>query len=121
MRRILIIGIVITTCLALCDAVWPRNAENVKVPTESLKPAVIAEIKANPEKTPPVIFSADIPVSESADVAEPKLEETEHRAPSKTEEVTSTEKKYKHPNQPRKASLKQHHLHPPSRTWEILE
>ncbi|NLI92793.1 MAG: hypothetical protein GX434_11495 [Peptococcaceae bacterium] len=84
MKKYIITGIIITACVALCAAVWPRSVEGGKVPAEPVKPAVIAEIEAKPEETPPITLSADNSVPEPETVAESE--------PVETEETTVEEK-----------------------------
>lgn len=58
MKKI-ITSIVLTACVALCAAVWPRSAEDRIVPAEPVKNAVNADITVNPKETSQVISSAE--------------------------------------------------------------
>lgn len=69
MRKI-ITSIILTACVALCAAVWPRSAEVGDLPTEPLKPAVNAGIVTKAEEVPPLIISAENNASEPEPVAE---------------------------------------------------
>jgi hypothetical protein len=70
MKKQIVTGIAIIACVALCAAVWPRNAEVEDLPAELIKPAVVAEIKARLEKTPEILLSADTHTLEPETVAE---------------------------------------------------
>jgi len=95
MKKI-IISIILTTCVALCAAVWPRSVEDRNVPAEPIKPAVNAEIEAKPEKPPQIILSAEnnTPETESITEIEPpkpavmaiaeKSEPIQHAKPAST-------------------------------------
>lgn len=50
MRKI-IASVILTACVALCAAVWPRNAGVEDLPAEPAKIAVTAEIEARSEET----------------------------------------------------------------------
>lgn len=85
MKKQIIIGIGTIACVALCAAVWPRNAEVGDSPAELVKTAVTPEIEARPEETPHIIISAVTPASEVEHVSESALKETEATAEEKTE------------------------------------
>lgn len=70
MKKHIITVIAITACVALCAAMWLRNAEAEDLPAEPIKPAVVAEIKARLEKTPEILLSADTHTLEPETVAE---------------------------------------------------
>lgn len=70
MKKHIITGIAIIACVALCAAVWPRNAEVEDLPAELIKPAVVTEIKARLEKTPEILHSANTHTLEPETVAE---------------------------------------------------
>ena len=84
MKKYIVTGIIITACVTLCAAVWPRSVEDGKVPAEPVNPAAIAEIEAKPEETSPITFSADNSVPEPETVAESE--------PAETKEITAEEK-----------------------------
>lgn len=72
MRKI-IISIILTACVALCAAVWPRSAEVGGLPAGAVKPAVTAEIETETEKTSPLVISAENYASEPETVTEIEL------------------------------------------------
>lgn len=69
MRKI-ITSIVLTACVALCAAVWPRSAEVGDLPTEPIKAAITAGIEAESEEAPLLIISADNNASEPEPITE---------------------------------------------------
>ena len=69
MKKQIIAGISIIACVALCAAVWPRNAEVKGLPAEPVKAAVTAEIEARSEEMPLISLSADNPAPEAEPVA----------------------------------------------------
>jgi hypothetical protein len=73
MKKSFFTGIVLIACVALYAAVWPRSAEDGKVPVGPAKPAVSDEIETKPEEMPLIIFSADNHASESNIVTESEL------------------------------------------------
>ena len=77
MKRFFLTGIVLTTCVALYAAVWPRRAGDGKVPVGPAKPAASTEIEAKPEETPSIILSADNYTSKPEVVAENELPKTD--------------------------------------------
>ncbi len=92
MKKLIIVGLGIIACVALCAAVWPRSAEVRDLPTEPLITAVTAEIEARSEETPSqILLSADVPVPDSETVAESEPKETEITAEEKTEPVAQAE------------------------------
>lgn len=72
-KKQIIAGIVAIAYVALCAAVWPRNAEIGDLPAEPLKTAVSAEIEARSEETPHIFISEDMstPVAEAVAESEP--------------------------------------------------
>lgn len=58
MKKI-ITSIILTTCVALCAAVWTRNVEDRNVPAEPAKPTVSTQIEARTEEAPQFIISAE--------------------------------------------------------------
>lgn len=76
MKKLFLTGIIITACVALCTAVWPQSAGDEKVPSDSVKPAVSAEIEAKPEETPSIILSADNIAHEPEADAESEAQKT---------------------------------------------
>jgi hypothetical protein len=97
MKKFTIPLIILTTCVALYAAVWPRSAEDGKVPVGPAKPAVSAEIETKPEEMPLIIFSADNHASELNIVTESELPKID---------ITSIEEKNK-PTPPPKLAPKQ--------------
>ncbi len=95
MRKI-ITSIILTACVALCAAVWPRSVEVGDLPSESIKTAVTTEIETEAEKSPPLIISAEDNVAAPEAVAE-----TEPIKQSNSETVNNPE-----PAQPAKPSSK---------------
>ncbi|MDA8228078.1 MAG: hypothetical protein M0T74_10355 [Desulfitobacterium hafniense] len=77
MKKHIITGILIVACAVLGSVVWPRSAEDGKIPAELVKPAVIAETEANPEETLPIFLSDDTYVPEPKGAIESKPAETE--------------------------------------------
>lgn len=75
----------------LCRAVCPRSAEVKELPTESVKAAVIAAIRARPEETPGIFISAENPAPKPYAVAESEPEETEITAEKETGTVPASE------------------------------
>lgn len=99
MKKQIIAGVGIIACVALCAAVWLRNAEVGDLPAEPIKAAVSAEIEARSEETQHIFISADMPTPITEAVTEsnsPKAEitaekETEKPAPAHTaQEVKPT-------------------------------
>lgn len=70
MKKHIIACIILTICVAVCAAVWPRSAEDRKVLAEMVKLAVTTEIEAKPEETLLIIFSAENSAFELNPVAE---------------------------------------------------
>ena len=85
MKKLIIAGIAVIACVALCAAVWPRSAEVGVLPAEPVKIAVSAEIEARSEQTSHIFISAVTPASEVELVSEGALKETEVTAEEKTE------------------------------------
>ena len=84
MKKIIIPIIIFTACVALCAAVWPQSAEDVKVPTDPVEPAIRTEIEAKSEETLSIVLSADNITSEPETVTESE--------PVKTKEILQEEK-----------------------------
>lgn len=77
-------GIAVIACVTLCAAVWPRNAEVVDLPMESVKTDVTSAV-ATPQDNPPRIgFSADSQPPELAGTEESNAEK--EQAPSTPDE-----------------------------------
>lgn len=97
MKKQIIVVIGIIACVALCAAVWPRNAEVEELLAEPVKTAVNAEIEARSEKTPNIfIFKVNpAPEVESISESEPLIteitteKETEKPAPTPAAAQTS--------------------------------
>lgn len=70
MKKIIIVGIILTTCVALCAAVWPRSCESRDVPAETVKTGVNTKIAARPGEVPQLIIS----VENNAPEPEPAVE-----------------------------------------------
>ncbi|MHB8126740.1 MAG: hypothetical protein ACYDEJ_14100 [Desulfitobacteriaceae bacterium] len=73
----------------MCTAVWPRSADVEDLPSEPVKTAVIAEIKANPIEALPIILSADDNSEVFAESESPEIEAI--TAEEKTEPMPPTE------------------------------
>jgi len=73
MKKIIITGIVIAACVALCAAVWHRSSENKVIPVTQEKPTISANVAATQEEPLQIIFSAD----------------TQSPGPAETEESTA--------------------------------
>lgn len=84
LKKLIIVGIGIIACVALCATVWPRNAEVGDLPAEPEKTAVISEIEASQKEVSPFILSDDTPVAEPKTVAK--------NEPTKNEVIKAEEK-----------------------------
>ncbi len=91
MKKQIIAGIVITACVALCTAVWPRSTEVEDLPAEPVKAAVNAEIEARLEEKLPIFISADAPAPETVTVAESETAESEVTTEKETEKLVPTQ------------------------------
>lgn len=91
MKKQIITGIAIIACIALCAAVWQRNAGVQKLPAEPIKADVNAEIEARSEEIPQNIFSEVTPALETEVVAESKLPTLEKSAEKETEKPAPTQ------------------------------
>lgn len=91
MKKHIITGIAIIACVALCAAVWPRNAQVEDLSAEPVKAAVISEIEAESEETPQIVLSADTPSPELEIVAESEPAETNITAEEKTQKPEPTQ------------------------------
>lgn len=81
MKKILINGIAIAACVALCAAVRSGSTESEVIPVKPLKPFMSAEVGANSEIFPQAISPAYTPI--------PKPEVALESEPEKTEEATA--------------------------------
>ncbi len=93
MKKHIVTGIVIAACVALYTDMWPRSAENGKVPAGQVKPAAIPKIEMKLEELPPVIYSADILASGPEAVTVSDSKNSEHSAPTMNKELSSSEEK----------------------------
>lgn len=80
MKKIIIIGIVITACVALYAAVWPRIAEDMVTVTPE-KPAMSADVAATQEEPLQIILSADTQSPEPAKTEESTAEKEQASSP----------------------------------------
>lgn len=85
MKKQIIAGIIVITCVALRTAVLPRSANVGGLPAEPVKTAVSAEIEARSEETPQILISADIPTPVMEAVTESNSSEKEITAEKETE------------------------------------
>lgn len=98
MKKLIIAGITVTACVALCAAVWPRSTEVGDLPVEPSISAVNAGIEARSEETSEILSSADTHSPEPKLIAEseptePKItteKETQIQAPQPTPPATLT-------------------------------
>lgn len=70
MKKQIITGMAVIACIALCAAVWPRNAEVEDLPIKPIKNAVIGEIGPRSEETPSNFLSVNTFVPEPLAVAD---------------------------------------------------
>ena len=103
MKKLIIAGIGIIVCVALCAVVWPRNAGVGDLPAEPIKSAVSAEIKDRSEEKPQIYFSANSFIAEVEIVSESEAPKTDITAEKET--------RYNKSNQPHR---------PPNRTMEMF-
>lgn len=87
MKKQVITEIAVISCVALCAAVWPRNAEVRDLPAEPVITAVYAKIEARPEETPQIFISGDIPAPEAEAVVESEPMKTKITAEKETASV----------------------------------
>ncbi|OPY55983.1 MAG: hypothetical protein A4E55_02304 [Pelotomaculum sp. PtaU1.Bin035] len=87
MKRLFIASIVVIACVALCAAVWPRNAEVGDLPAESAETAVNDEIEARSEEIPQIFIPVDAFNPELEATAESESPKTDITADEKTETV----------------------------------
>ena len=80
MKKIIIIGIVITACVALYAAVWPRIAEDM-VTVIPEKPAMSAAVATTQEEPLQIILSADTQSPEPAKTEESTAEKEQASSP----------------------------------------
>jgi len=85
MKKLIISGIGVIACVALCAAVWPRNSEVGDLSAEPVKTAVTAEIEARSEKTPQILTSEDKPAPIVKAVTESNSPETKVTAEKETQ------------------------------------
>lgn len=69
MKKLIPAGIAVIACVALCAAVWQRNAEVGDLPAEPVKAAVSAEIEVKSEETSQILISAYTPTPETEPAA----------------------------------------------------
>lgn len=69
MKKI-ITSITLTTCVALCAAVWPCSSVVVDLPAKPVKSTISAEIEAKLEENPALIISAENNIPEMEPVTE---------------------------------------------------
>ncbi|WP_353852888.1 hypothetical protein [Dehalobacter restrictus] len=89
MKKQIIVGISIITCVALCAAVWLRSYEVGDLPAEPVKTALSAEIEARSSETSYIFISADAPAPETEPVSESNLELTGITAEKEAEKPVS--------------------------------
>lgn len=70
MKKLIITGIAIIACIALCASVWPWSAEVKDLSAEAVKTAVTAGIKMEKEEYPPLIITVENNTSELEPVVE---------------------------------------------------
>lgn len=85
MKKLIIAGITVIACVALCAAVWPRNAEAGDLPPETVKTAVSTEIEAQSEEISEIILSDNSSALGIEAVAENEPPKTEVTSEEKTE------------------------------------
>lgn len=90
MKRIIMAGIAVIACVALCAVVWPRGADVEDLPAEPVKAIASAEFEARLEETSHIFISEDMPAPELETVAESEPQITEITAEEKTETVLPT-------------------------------
>lgn len=90
MKKLIIAGIGIIVCVALCAVVWPRNAGVGDLPAELNKPAVAAEIEVRSEEMMKTLISADALAPDAGVIAASAPEKTEMTAEEKTETAPPT-------------------------------
>lgn len=89
MKKIIFICTVITTCVAMYAAVWPRSAGDKEIPVTQEKPPASADIATTQEEPPHIIFSADTQPPEPARTEESTAEK--EQAPSPPDESGTTD------------------------------
>lgn len=90
MKKQIIVGISIITCVALCAAVWPCSTEVEDLPANPVKTAVPANIEARSEETLDIFISEVTPVPELKLVVESEPQITKVTTEEKTETVPPT-------------------------------
>ena len=79
MKKRIVTAAALTTCLALCAAVWPQNEPTVETPSLSTPPAVAATRPEVPKI--PEIVEVTMPEKEKAATTEPEQVEEATIAP----------------------------------------
>ncbi len=100
MKKIIIVGIGIIACLALCAAVWLWNDEVRDLPAESARTAVTAEIKARSQEMPQIIIPVVASVPEPEPVAESEPVRNVITAEEKTEQAPPAEPTFRAVSKP---------------------
>ncbi|MDI6916091.1 MAG: hypothetical protein QMC95_18095 [Desulfitobacteriaceae bacterium] len=91
MKKIIFsIILILTACVALCAAVWPRNVEDRNV-AEPEKSGVTAGIEDRSEEIPKILISASAAAPEAEAVAESETLKPEITAEEKIESMQPTE------------------------------
>lgn len=90
-KQIIIVGISVIACVALCATVWQRNAEVGDLPAESVKTVVSTEFEDRSEEKPPIIIPVVASASEPEPVAESEPEKNVITAEEKTESMSPAE------------------------------
>lgn len=70
MKKIIITGIILTTCVSLCAAVWPRRVEVEDLPAEPIKPAVAAKIEEASAEVSQLFLSTENNASKPESITE---------------------------------------------------
>ena len=91
MKKLIIVGIGIIACVALCAAVWSRSVEVGSLPAEPVKTAVTAEIGTRSEEPSDIPLSTDAsaPTTEAVAESEPPIAEITTKI--ETQKATSTQ------------------------------
>lgn len=91
MKKLIIAGIAVIACVALCANLWLRSAGVEDSPAEPSLPAVNAEIEARTEETPPIFISADATAPETEPVAESEPAVSDITAEKETKKPAPTQ------------------------------
>lgn len=89
MKKLIPAGIAVIACVALCAAVWQRNAEVGDLPAEPVKAAVSDEIEVKSEETSQIFISAYTPAPETEPAAEIEPQISEITAEKETAPPTA--------------------------------